>query len=149
MKSQVVESLKKIRKNLATESAWGPEGNKDVSDVGQGEPGDLGAENYSEAGDNVDTYLVDCVDALISMYDVEEEEAWDFVFTVAAMAAEEGLLPELPEDEASDEDLTDWLGKAGTTGFKAMVLQSAAEMASLFDHCRQTRTSPERIWKSP
>lgn len=130
MNTQINEVLTKMRKQLTTESAWGPESQAAPTDVSQGEAGTLGAENFSPANDQVDAYLTDCVDALMDLYDIDESDAFDFVFSVADVAMEEGLLTELPDEEDGDDALSAWLGKAGTIGFKAMVLQAANESAS-------------------
>jgi hypothetical protein len=123
MNTQINEVLTKMRNKLNGEAAW------ESLDATGGAAGELEAENVSEANEKVDTYLLDCVEALMGEYDIEEEDAWDFVFSVADMAAEEGLLPELPEEEDTDEALINWLGKAGTVGFKALVLQAAGDQA--------------------
>ena len=124
MNTQINEVLTKMRQKLAGEAAW-----ESLEGSTGGAAGELGAENMSEANEKVDTYLLDCVNAMMDEYEVEEGDAWDFVFSVADMASEEGLLPELPEETASDADLINWLGKAGTIGFKALVLQAASDAA--------------------
>lgn len=119
MDEQVVRGLSRIRKALS-ETLDSEEG---------GAPGDLGAVNLPVASERVDAYLSDLVDALLAEYDIDEDDAFAFIMSVADSLAESGEMPEMPSEEDEDDLQSEWLGMATTSGFAATVLEVAAEAA--------------------
>jgi hypothetical protein len=117
MDERVVEGLSKVRKAL----------NETIDSEAGGEAGDLGAVNLSVAAERVDAFLTDVVESLMAEYDVDEEDAFDFVVSVADAMAEAGELPEMPAEDDEDDLQSEWLGAATTSGFAAVVLEVAAE----------------------
>jgi len=129
MNTQVNKVLSQLRNYLSEEAAWGPDSEVDETQVSAGEPGELGAQNYATTEDKVDALFAEIIDAMMLEYEVDEETVLEFIFQVAMDAAEEGILPEFPEDDAPESDLLDWYGKAVGVSFKSMVLDAAAESA--------------------
>lgn len=118
----VSQHLSAIRKALGEAEAIEP-----ISSEANPQPGEFGAPNADPAVDRVDAYLWDIVDSLTTAYEVDEEEALDFVLSVAEDLAADGTLPELPDEEAPAGLQAEWLGVATTSGFGNLVLQAAAE----------------------
>lgn len=122
--SAVAEHLSKIRKALA-EDDYTP-----ISSEANPEPGELDAPNADPAVDRVDAYLATITDSLVDEYDVGDEEAFDFVLSVADELAALGEMPEMPGDDAPGNEQAEWLGVATTMGFHRVVLDIAAESAA-------------------
>ncbi len=127
-KSKVGKLVESLRASLEEGEAFGPEGTPVSKVAREAEAGTLGAENPSDIADAVLSYLGDIVDSLMENFEVDEEEAFDFLFEIAAAMAEDGALPEMPEED-DDEGMAEWLGAAKTAGFAQEVLAAAAEMA--------------------
>jgi hypothetical protein len=130
MYAQMNTLLEQMRTQLKTEAeggeeAWGPD--SDAKGPGVGKPGESGAENEPDVWAAFDLYIGDIVDDLTEKYELGEDEALDFVFTIADEAVDSGMLPEIPDESADEEDVAVWLGKAGSAGFERMVLDAAIE----------------------
>lgn len=130
MYAQMNTLLEQMRTQLKAEAeggeeAWGPD--SDARGPGVGEPGESGAENEPDVWAAFDMYIGDIVDDLTEKYELDEDEALDFVFTIADDAVEDGLLPEIPDENADEQAVAVWLGKAGSAGFERMVLDAAIE----------------------
>jgi len=119
MDERVVAGLSKVRKAL----------NETLDSEAGGEAGDLGAANLSVAAERVDAFLTDVVESLMAEYEIDEEEAFDFVVSIADAMAESGEMPEMPAEDDEDDLQSEWLGAATTSGFASVVLEIAAESA--------------------
>lgn len=126
---QVVDLLTKIRHKVETkmESAWGPEAvdQPDNSAAKNAAPGDGGAENPTDVNDAMNMYLVNIADRLMAEFEMGEDEALDFIFSCADELSENGDMPPMPEDEAGDQEVSIWMGKANSLGFTGYVLGRA------------------------
>lgn len=91
--------------------------------------GSLAADNESDVWEAMEGLMNEVLDALVADYDNSEDEFLDLIFMVADDLAAEGKLPAFPEDDASDEAVAEWLGKARTVGFTKCVLKAAQEQA--------------------
>lgn len=122
---QAVDLLTKIRHKM--ESAWGPEAVSQPpnSSTQNAEPGELEAENPTDVNDAMNMYLDSAVERLMGEFDMSEDDAIEFIFDCADEMAEDGDLPPLPEDEAPDQEISMWLGKANSVGFVSQCLRSA------------------------
>lgn len=91
---------------------------------GDSEAGEGGAENVTDVFDNFDNYIVGIVDLILAEYDMDEEEAVNFVFDVASSLEEDGSLPPIPdmESEESVDAYAKWLGAAATMQFGHLVM---------------------------
>lgn len=125
MDERVVQGLAKIRKTLSEQGDYEARPSE-----AEGEAGDLGAVNMGVAAERVDAYLTDIVDSLVAEYEVDDEEAFEFVISVADEMAASGDLPELPSEDDEDDAQSEWLGAATTVGFAAVVMEVAAEAAA-------------------
>lgn len=90
-------------------------------------PGEHGAMNVAPTHDDLDAYIMGIADVLLQEYRLEEGEAVDFVFEKADELAESGELPAVPDDDASDDEATEWLSQAKSLGFSSYVLKRAHE----------------------
>jgi hypothetical protein len=125
---QVVSLLTNIRHKIeAKMESWGPEAvdQPDNSTAKTAFAGDGGAENPTDANDALNMYLVNLCDRLMSEFGMGEDEALDFIFSCADEMTQDGELPPLPEDDAADQEVSVWLGKANSSGFGAYVLGRA------------------------
>lgn len=131
MNAEMNHLLEQMRTQLAEgEEAWGP--NSDAKTGSEGEPGELGAENENNIWDAFDLYIGDMVDDLTEKYELDDDDALDFIFSVADDLAEDGKLPEIPVGD-DEKAVALWLGKAGSFGFERMVLDAAEEEADSED----------------
>ena len=96
---------------------------------GGSEPGTLGAYNKTEVQGEMDSYLLSIKDGLVQHFEIEPDDALDFVFECADDMAAEGILPPLPDDDAADEDLVAWMNAAKSQGFAQYVQDSAEQEA--------------------
>lgn len=115
MSNNITELVSKLRESLA-EAEEAESFSHDDSEAGEGE-----AENISDVNDALDDYILSIADSLLDEYDIDADEAVDFVFDVVASLEEEGTLPPLP-DESEEVAVAEWLGKATTMGFGELVL---------------------------
>lgn len=127
--------LKNIRLTLEQEGAddaYGPGitaavGGKSTKDA---EAGSGGAVNPSNVSDTLDIYVTDIADLISLEYDQPPEKAMTFVFSAADALAKDGVIPELPDDDAPPEEIALWLGKAKSVQFSNHVMQRARDMLS-------------------
>lgn len=118
----VSQKLEGIRKRIAEMEgeAWGPASAVTDTENGEGEAGEGGAENVSDINDTLINYMLDIAAGIADEYDLDADNAVDYVFDAADAIAEEGSLPFIPDEE----DLAgtaEWLGKAKMLGFGDMV----------------------------
>lgn len=101
----------------------------DVSHL-SGTAGEGGADNVSQAQDQMDMYLSDIADTISQTYGGSFEDALDFLYSVADEMEEQDMLPPLPDDDADDEETGLWLGTAESIGFGQHVLSLAHDQLS-------------------
>jgi hypothetical protein len=101
---------------------------------GGSEGGTLGAYNKTPVQSEMDAYILDIKDGLLQHFEIEPEDgksehdvALDYVFDCADDLAEEGELPEFPDDDASDEEVIAWLNAAKSMGFAQYCADNAEE----------------------
>lgn len=91
----------------------------------EAKPGVGGAKNNpTDVADALDLYLDSLLDAVLKASDMSEDDAMSMILDMADAGAEAGDLPPFPEEEASDDEVSLWLGKAKTVGFKRIVLDN-------------------------
>lgn len=90
-----------------------------------GKAGDGEADNVQDANDAVDRYIADIVDQLIVELGMDEEEAFNFVFSHLEKGSDENGLAPVPDEDADPEELASWLGKATTLGVSAAIVRAA------------------------
>ena len=127
MRSDLTSKLEQLRKKLTEgEEAFGPDsdGSVNSADAEDDAAGEGGADNVSPIDALVDEYIGSIVDSMLEEYDIEAEEATDFVLAVAEDLAEDGTLPPVPDydDEAN---AAIWLGKAKSVVLHDLVLAAA------------------------
>lgn len=117
--------LDELRVQLMGEGqeAWGPD-SVVQGDTSGGKSGELGAENSSNIWDAFDFYVGDMVDDLTELYELSDDDALDFIFTVADDLAAENKMPEIPDGD-DEKAVARWLGVAGSMGFERLVLDAA------------------------
>lgn len=97
----------------------------------QGEPEPYEVETpdspNTQASDNLDSYLFTLAAALMGEFDIDEDDAADFISQVADTMAEAGKLPPLPWEEEDPSLDALWLGQAVACGFHLIVGQLADE----------------------
>lgn len=129
---RVNKVLEDIRATLEAEgddvTAYGPAGSESGETSGEAEAGTGGAINPSNASDTLDQYLTDIGDLLVLEYGKSDNEAMSFVFSSAGQLARDGVIPKMPDDDASPEEIAVWLGKAKSVQFASHVLGRAREM---------------------
>lgn len=123
MQTQINTVLDEIRSKL--EEEWATD--EELESVSTSTGGEGGAENATDVEDKFSAFMDEIVDALLDRYEADEDDAIGLVFDVIDEMVEEGELDEFPSDEASEEDLAIWMGKATTAGLKARVLQAARD----------------------
>ena len=120
----IASKLEALRKRLSEqEEAWGPDSEVET-DHETGEAGEGGAENVSDINDTLIDYMLSIAGSVYENFDVDEDEAIDFVYDVADQLGEEGTLPFIPEEDDLAGTAT-WLGTAKTMGFGELVLALA------------------------
>ena len=134
MTPQINSLMDEIRRRLEkTEmTAWGPEPTGVPADDSHlaGQPGEGGADNITDVQDSLDLFLSDIADHLQALYELDDEGAYEFIFSVANDLAKEGSLPPVPGDEAPEEEISQWIGAAGSIMFAARVMCAAREQAA-------------------
>lgn len=122
---QAVDLLTKIRHKM--ESAWGPEAVSQPpnSSAQNAAAGDNEADNPTDVNDAMNMYLDSAVERLMGEFDMSEDDAIEYIFDCADEMAEDGDLPPIPEDEAMDQEVSIWLGKANSVGFVGYCLGRA------------------------
>lgn len=126
MTPEVNSVFEKIRLQLESDlEDMGLLGEEDSSDA---EGGDLGAVNPSDGLEAFEDFISGIVDGLLAEYEIDEDDAVDFVLDMADEMAEAGLLAPLPDTDDS-KALALWIGQATTAGFGLEVMKAADEMA--------------------
>lgn len=113
----------------AGDEAHGPGSVQDTehsnSEAGTGE-----ALNVSDVEDTLNMYMGDIISDILDNYDLNEDEAEEYVFEMIDQAAEEGLIPEFPEEDGDEDDnlnLAAWLGAAKSAGLERYIHDCALE----------------------
>lgn len=120
MSTELLKRLEATVKRMTEgDEAWGPEAAADTE--AEAEAGEGGADNAPAGVDAFDNYVLSIVASILDEYEMDEEEALDYVFYVADGLAEDGDLPPIPEDEDPQTN-AEWLGKAQTMLFGELVL---------------------------
>lgn len=94
-----------------------------------GAPGVGGASNFSPVFDEYDKYLADIVARLMQDFDINEDDAYAFVYEVADSCAETGELPAPMSEESSEEDCVAWMSAAKMIHFGGLVMSDAEASA--------------------
>jgi hypothetical protein len=133
MNAQINGVLEQIRVKLA-ESAWGGPGLPSMPPDASPMPPTAGAPGSAsmtstEVEDALDMYLSGMVDSLMNQYDATDEEAADTVFAAIDQAVADGKLPELPDDDASEQEVSLWVGKATLARLQHLVNEYARNNA--------------------
>ena len=83
-------------------------------------------DNNTEDGviDAFETFIGAMADSLLAEYEMSEDEAIDYVFSIADAMAEAGMIPPLPDGDDA-QTLAVWMGKAETAGLAQEVMKSA------------------------
>jgi hypothetical protein len=135
MNNRINAVLENIRATMEGEgddaTAYGPSVSGDVGGAtnADAEAGAGGAVNPSDVSNTLDLYLSEISDLLTLEYGKNENEAMNFVFSAASALAREGVIPEVPSDSATDDEVAQWLGKAKSVQFASHVLNRAREMS--------------------
>jgi len=138
MNSKINKLLEAIRRQVVEEegkdkddiTAYGPGVAADVggASTADAEAGSGSAMNPTNIGDTVDQYIMTIADTISIQYDKTREEALKFVFDAATTLANDGDIPAPPDDDAADEEVAIWLGKAKSVDLAGQVLGKAREM---------------------
>lgn len=122
--SQVVDVMSRLQKRmeLKMEAAWGPESVSSSIAADTAQPGTLGATNPSDADDAFNAYINNIVDQLVAEFDMNDDEAIDYVFSCAD---ELTTLPPIPDEGAPAIDVSTWLGTANSIEFGGYVIGRA------------------------
>lgn len=134
MNTRINSVLEDIRTTLEAEGddavAHGPAVPADVGGATNkdAEAGTGGAANPSDVNSTLDLYLSEIADLLTLEYGKNENEAMSFVFSAASSLSGDGVIPPMPNDNAPDDEVAAWLGKAKSVQFAHHVLQRAQQM---------------------
>lgn len=74
--------------------------------------------------DGLTSYLSEIAGMLLDQFELSEDEAEEYILDAADELEDDGTLPELPDEDASDEDAGLWTQAAIDIGFKGYVLKS-------------------------
>lgn len=127
MDTRMNELLAKARVNVLEPQVTALEEMLHSNTYGNSEGGTLGAYNKTPVQDELDGFLLDIKDGLVQHYEIEPDEALDYVFDTADELAANEELPAFPDDDAPDEDVVAWLNAAKSMGFAQYVADSAEE----------------------
>jgi hypothetical protein len=130
MNTKINKLLTEIRHGMDEEEAFGPEGTEPTNAAQDAKAGDLEAGNPSTVDDDIIAYIDGIVASMLELYEMTEDEAYDFISEVAAAMADAGMLPETPEEDDPNAIKAEWLGTAKTIGFAAEVMSAAEEASS-------------------
>lgn len=119
---RLAEDVKRLDEQEPGDEAWGPDSDNDAAI--HGKPGESGAENENNIWDAFDAYISDLIDDLMEKYDVDEDDALEFIFQTADDLTDEGLMTPIPSED-DPQAVAMWLGRAGTVGFERQVLDAA------------------------
>ena len=89
---------------------------------------DVPEENgHSELIDEAFTFFMSSGMDYLESHGLSEEDALEASFSVATLLAQEGVLPEFPEDPEDDQGKAEWLVAAYDLSFFELILESLAE----------------------
>jgi len=91
---------------------------------GEAAAGESGADNVTDVEAALDLYLDSIVERLMEK-GASEDDAVEFIFLMADECMENGELPPMPGEDASDDEASVWMGTAKTAGFTNKVLSRA------------------------
>lgn len=133
MNVQINGVLEQIRAKLQ-ESAWGTPGTPSMPPDESPVPPTAGAPgsksvDADDVEDAFDMYLSGMVDSLMNQYDATDEEAADTVFAAIDQAVSDGKVPPMPEDDASEQEVALWVGKATLARLQHLVNEYARNNA--------------------
>ncbi len=83
------------------------------------------AESLEESSDSLDDFMVESAERVMLETGWDEDAALDLVFEVAESGLEEGVLPEIPTEDAPPEEVAEWLEAANNSGFLLQVIVAA------------------------
>lgn len=84
-------------------------------------------DDMEEALDELDAYLASSARLFAQESGISEDEALEFAFALAEAGTEAGILPELPDLDASKEAVAKWLDSANSSGFGLQGVIALAE----------------------
>jgi hypothetical protein len=87
--------------------------------------GESGADNITDVDEAFDMYLDSILERMLTALSASEEQAVEFIMLVADEMEEEGMMPPMPGSDASDDEVSVWMGSAKTCGFANKVLEMA------------------------
>ena len=87
--------------------------------------GESEADNETDIADAMDLYLNSLANTLLDQFDASEDEVGEFIVDMAMSMAEDGVMPPFPGEDATDDQMSLWLGAAKTVGFVHEVLKAA------------------------
>ena len=73
-----------------------------------------------------DDYMDSVLGAVLDEYDVDEDDAVDYIIEIADELADDGLLPYFPDEDSTSEEITDWVAAAQSAGFAGLVIENWA-----------------------
>lgn len=87
--------------------------------------GESEADNVTDVDDAFDLYLDSLLERMLTALNATEEQATEFIMLMADEMEEEGMMPPMPGIDASDDEVSMWMGAAKTCGFANKVLEMA------------------------
>jgi len=131
--------LNNLRK-LMEQAAWGPEIPVNSSSSFQNATAGVGeADNDIDIQDAVDFYLNNICQALVDEFDVEEEQAFDFVESAADELEGDGRIPPMPGPDAADSEAALWLGVVKSIGFEGYCIKMVRDQLASKQSLRSGR----------
>lgn len=82
-------------------------------------------DNETDVNDAFDLYLDSILERLTTSLNADEDMAIEFIMLMADEMEEEGSMPPMPGEDASDNEVSMWMGAAKTSGFANKVLEMA------------------------
>jgi hypothetical protein len=101
--------------------------------VEDGQAGENGAINMSEATDVFQAYIGNIIQTLQVEFEADEDTLLAVIMDVADELFENGDMPEYPDEDSTDEDFILWLGTAESLGFHGYVLKAVRDQAEDMD----------------
>jgi len=82
-------------------------------------------DNETDVNDAFDLYLDSILERLTTSLNADEDMAIEFIMLMADEMEEDGSMPPMPGEDASDNEVSMWMGAAKTSGFANKVLEMA------------------------